>query len=108
MKNKISVLLTICILILSACNSEDSRIKEIVWEQLTTGQQSEVVGGWKSGIVEELIVEKSSSYYVTDDSLLGKEVYVVTFKSENVQLIGNIKVLVDKESLEIVGGFLRM
>lgn len=103
-----SVLLSICILILSACNSEDSRIKEIVWDQLTSGQQSEVIGGWKSGIVEELTIEKSSSYYINDDSLLGKEVYVVTFKSDKEQLIGNIKVLVDKESLEIVGGFFRM
>ncbi|XMB85582.1 hypothetical protein RJG79_09150 [Mycoplasmatota bacterium WC44] len=107
MKIKMSVVISLCIILLSACNNNNSEILETVWEQLTYEQRSEIIGGWKSGIVEELIAENSNYYNIDNDYMIGKEVLLVTYKSEKEPLSGNIKVLVDKESLEVIGEYYR-
>jgi outer membrane biogenesis lipoprotein LolB len=97
-------LLTGCSINNSDKNVNGKDIRQIVWEQLSQEEQNEIIGNWKDGKIEEIIAEKDSRQFsLKDEELDGKEVYLITFKSKNEAVIGDVQKLVDIESNKIVG-----
>ena len=83
-------------------------IRESVWAQLSKSEQNEIIGTWKDGKIEKSIAKKDSNTFTLEDkSLDGKEVYLITFKSKNEPIIGNVQKLIDIKSGKIVGSALR-
>lgn len=108
------ILIFVFLAFISGCKaSNDNTIKEknirkVVWEQLSKSEKYEVIGNWDDGKVEKVIIPTNSPrYWLKDKEFEGKEVYLVTFRSKNEPILGNIQKIVDKDSLEIVGSNLR-
>ena len=78
------------------------------WSQLEPAEQIEAIAGWSDGTVELIQANgiTSDRYYVPEE-YQGQQVYLVTFRSENYQITGNVEKLVDAVTGQIVGYNLR-
>lgn len=108
------ILIFVFLAFISGCeDTNDSTISEknirkVVWEQLSESEKYEVIGNWDDGKVERITIPANSSrYWLKDKKFEGKELYLVTFRSKNEPILGNIQKIVDKDSLEIVGSNFR-
>ncbi|MHB1485265.1 MAG: hypothetical protein ACYCYI_11450 [Saccharofermentanales bacterium] len=87
-------------------NNDD--VRKIVWNQLLKVEQNEIIGSWRAGKIEKVIINNDSNIYILyDKSYYGKEVYLITFKSRRELLLGNVQKLVDMKNNNIVGTVMR-
>ena len=106
-------------LILSGCQSSDKQtlttkkeiqttkdVREIAWNSLGDSERKEVVGDWRDATVSKVTAD-TKRFALNDSSFDGKEVTMVTFRSSNNSVLGDISKLVDEPSQKVVGGGLR-
>ena len=106
-------------LILTGCQSSDNQtlttkkeiqttkdVREIAWISLGDSERNEVVGDWKDAAVSKVTADKKR-FALNDATFDGKEVTMVTFRSSNYSVLGDITKLVDEQSQKVVGGGLR-
>jgi hypothetical protein len=81
-------------------------VRKIAWNSLSNSERKEVIGNWEDAAVSKVIADKKR-FGLVDLSYEGKEVTMVTFQSIRSALLGNISILVDEKSKEVIGGGLR-
>ena len=102
----LSLVLTIHLLLKnqeSTENTENISIVQSVWYKLDESERNEVVGSWKDGLIEEVVIESGEGRFHISPEYYGKVVYLITFESAQRDLIGDVQRLVDRESKEIIG-----
>lgn len=57
-------------------------VREVVWGQLSLEQQKRINGTWKDGKVSKVILNKDMMSEVKDKSYEGKEVYMISFPTD--------------------------
>lgn len=101
-------------IILSGCGIENEEqqssysIAAIVYNTLSDGEKAELANEKPDGDgkVERKVVTKEIAQ-LTDKSYDGKEVYAVTFKVKNNNLLGDITVYFDGETQKVIGRGIR-
>lgn len=79
-------------------------ILKSTYEQLDAYEKGEVYTSYRDGSVQNYILdETSNSYFFLEEEYYNKELYLVTFKSKNGEITGDIQKLVEKDNLTIVG-----
>lgn len=93
---------------INSTSSDKKDIREIVWDQLSKETKYDIIGDWQDGVIEKIIIPKNTTKYaLANKNYEGKEVYLITFKSKSEDLLGNIELLVDINSIVIVGNGVR-
>ena len=88
-------------------NDEQSILEE-TWNQLSRDEKAEMSTSWEEGVIEKKqISEEMASQFSWEEGYDNKEVYLVTFKSEKRDFIGDIQKLIDEDTMKIVGYSLR-
>lgn len=102
-----SIIFTGCGNINGEKESSDS-IAAIVYDTLSEGEKAELANDKPDGDgkVERKVVTKEIAQ-LTDKSYDGKEVYAVTFKVKDNNLLGDITVYFDGEAREVIGRGIR-
>lgn len=80
--------------------------REIAWKSLSKSEKKEVDGDWKDAKVSKVIAD-TSTYRLDDASFAGKEVTLVTIRSDQRELLGDIQKLVDEASGKVIGSSMR-
>jgi hypothetical protein len=84
-------------------STKEKDIRKVVWEQLFREERYEVTGRWKKATVEKIILSRDLiGFSVEGKNHYGREVYLITFQSEN-KMLGNIARLVDIKSKKVIG-----
>lgn len=103
-------IVTLVLLTAMACSTskgnKEMDIREAVWNQLPKESKEEVVGTWKDGTVTKVIADKNIGH-LKDEKYIGKEVYMVSYKSKYEAVLGDLRVYADMETKEIIGWFMR-
>lgn len=128
LKSKISLLLFLIVVItglLAACafdaeadstelmvndkltETERKELLQCTWQQLSSGELSEIVGSWEDAVVTSFAVSENESMYYVEPEFREAELFLVTFESRDKELIGNIEKIVEGDSYRIVGYNLR-
>lgn len=81
-------------------------VREIAWNALLDEEKKEVVGSWKDAGVSKVTADKSK-FHLDDASFSGKEVTLVTFRSNRSATLGDISKLVDEPSGNVIGSVMR-
>ncbi len=101
-------------IILSGCGNDKEEkassqsIAAIVYHTLSDGEKAELTNSEPDGDgkVERKVVTKEIAQ-LTDKSYDGKEVYAVTFKVKDNNLLGDITVYFDGETRKVIGRGIR-
>ena len=110
MQRRFLVLLTVLVLLVCGLflykGIPSSATKEEVikntYEQLTPEEKSEIEGDWQQGTLSKITADKNT-FYLIDEGYHGKEVYMVSFKSNRTELLGDLIKLVNLEGDKIIG-----
>ncbi|QKE71996.1 hypothetical protein HPK19_03900 [Arthrobacter citreus] len=109
--NLIVVSITLLVFILAGCiNNTKKTVKEeyslsitkIAYDSLDAGDRNELLNDKPDGVVERKVVTKDIAHLI-DMKYDGKEVYAVTFKVKNSDLLGDITVYFDGEKQKVIG-----
>jgi len=116
MKQILISVIVLSFLLLGGCQIEDKEkgsntevtqgikdVREIAWNSLSASQRKEVIGKWEEAEVSETVAD-TKRFHLQDPSYEGKEVTMVSFRSKNSAVLGDIKILVDEKSQEVIGG----
>lgn len=94
----------------TACSTQkvdkEVDVREAVWNQLSKESKEEVVGTWKDTAVTKVIADKNIGH-LKDKKYIGREVYMVSYKSKYDAILGDLRVYADMETKEIIGWFMR-
>ena len=78
-----------------------SDVRQVVWEQLTPEDKERVQGNWQSSKSNKIILTESMGN-INDKSYIGKEVYLIDFKTKSIS-ISNMIVFASLDNYIIVG-----
>jgi len=82
---------------------ESANVKKAVWEQFGSETKEFIKGSWRSGSVGKVTLTASMGN-LSDESYIGKEVYIVSFTTKNPNPIRNtIGVYASLEDYKIIG-----
>jgi hypothetical protein len=81
-------------------------VREIAWNSLSESERDEVIGDWKDATISNVLAD-TKRFSLIDHSFDGKEVKMVTFRSNKSAILGDISKLVDEKSQKVVGGGFR-
>lgn len=90
-----------------AAKNKRLKILEATWNQLSDAEKAELSGSWKDATIEEIIVRSGDGLFYIEEEYYNHSVYIITFRSQNHDLLGDIKKLVDKNTGKIIGYSLR-
>lgn len=117
MKKSIKIIFPVIILIIVSFSIVNSKlligskkniIAEYTWNQLSVSEKSEIINSFKDASIRIITADKNSeSYHMTNEDFDGKRIYVVTFKSKEKDLNGNVVKLVDMDNYNIIGYYFR-
>ncbi|MDI3508476.1 MAG: hypothetical protein PWP55_668 [Clostridiales bacterium] len=83
-------------------NQDSDDIRKIAWDQLSEESKKEIVGDWQDAKLEKVIAN-GKSINLLDLDYDNKEVYHVTFKTKNEELLGPIGVYISLDTHKIIG-----
>ncbi|WP_028563027.1 hypothetical protein [Paenibacillus pinihumi] len=81
---------------------EPTQMKKIAWEGLSKKEQKVVVGSWESATIEKIEVSKLKFPLIFLEKN-SENIYRVTFKTTQDELLGPIGVYIDADIKKIVG-----
>jgi TRAP-type C4-dicarboxylate transport system substrate-binding protein len=77
-------------------------IREAVWNQLTEKEKDHIVGTWKDASVQKIKLLETMGN-IKDKTLIGKEVYIVEYPSDDNPSLGGVGVYADIKSHRLIG-----
>lgn len=78
-------------------------VRQMIWNKLPADQKERVNGSWQNGTLSTITLDKSSASWLNDESLDGKEVYMVDFPTKNTGVPNNMLICADKITYEYLG-----
>ena len=116
-KNTLIVLSILILVLLTACyNSKESNkaaneqsnvtqvqdVREAVWSQLTSNDQERIKGKWQDSTLQKITLHEFMGK-INDKSYIGKEVYLVDFKTNSNSISNNMGVYASCDHYKIIG-----
>jgi hypothetical protein len=77
-------------------------VRDIVWNQLTEKEKEHIVGTWKDASVQKITLRETMGN-IKDKTLIGKEVYIVDYPSDDNPSLGGVGVYADIKSHRLIG-----
>ena len=85
--------------------SEEEReeLLQRTWQQLSKSELHEIVGSWEDAAVAPFAISGKEAFYYVEPEFSEAELFLVTFESENEELLGKVEKIVEGESYCVVG-----
>lgn len=82
--------------------SAEVDIRRIAWEQLSTEDKKRIEGTWENSKVSKVILREDMGI-IKDKSYIGKEVYIIDFKTNEKRIPNNMIVYLSVDSKKLQG-----
>jgi hypothetical protein len=73
------------------------------WDQLTSKDKERVEGNWQASKSNRIILTETMGN-INDKSYIGKEVYLIDFKTKSISVPNNMIVFASLNDYKIIGG----
>ena len=81
---------------------KEQDIREVAYNQLTSKDKERVAGNWKDSKLSKITLKKGIGN-ITDNSYIGKEVYLIDFTTKELSLNNNIIVFLGMDNNKLIG-----
>ena len=90
----------------TASTSKEGEVKDVreaIWNQLSSKEKERIVGTWEDATVSTVTLTKQmAKHSSTDESYIGKEVYIIDFKIKKVQYPDTTAFYADKKTFKLL------